>query len=90
MAGSGPLTSYWTPGLSTYLLRHPSSISTLARAAWRLRRTGWWRRAPFLPLPDREYWKFRIATAAGAGTTALEPAAVLDAARWALRQPAGR
>jgi hypothetical protein len=41
-------------------------------------------------LPDREYWKFRIATAGGAGTTALEPAAVLDAAKWALLQPVGR
>jgi hypothetical protein len=58
----------------------------LARAGWRLRRTGWWRRPPFLPLPDREYWKFRLVTAAGSKATSLAPAAMVDAAKWSLLQ----
>lgn len=81
------MTSYWTPGLSAYLLRHPSSISALARAGWRLRRAGWWHRAPYLPLPDREYWAFRLVTAGGSGATSLDPAAMVDAAKWSLLQP---
>jgi hypothetical protein len=26
---------------------------------------GWWRRAPFLPLPDRDYLRFRLQTMYG-------------------------
>ena len=60
------------------------------RAGWRLRRKKWWRRAPFLPLPDPEYWRFRIATLGADAGTPLTPAAVVDAAKWSLRQPVGR
>lgn len=31
----------------------------------RLARKGWWRRAPFLPLPDPDYLRFRLETAYG-------------------------
>jgi hypothetical protein len=81
---------YWSPGLGAYLARHPSAAWTLARAGWRFRADGWWRRAPHLPLPDDRYWHFRTTTYAGDGPSALSPEAVLDAAVWALSQPAGR
>lgn len=34
-------------------------------AAGRLAPRGWWRRFPFLPLPDPAYWRFRMDTAFG-------------------------
>jgi hypothetical protein len=27
---------------------------------------GWWRRSPFLPVPDAAWWRFRMHTAFGA------------------------
>jgi hypothetical protein len=79
-----------TPGLGRYLLRHPTSAITLTRAGWRLRREGWLRHSPFLPLPAPDYWQFRLATVNGNSRGALEPASMVDAATWALRQPRGR
>jgi len=81
---------YWSPGLGVYVARHPTAGWTLARAGWRFRSAGWWRRAPYLPLPDDAYWHFRVTTYAGNGSSALSPEAMLDAAAWALSQPAGR
>jgi hypothetical protein len=81
--------TFWPPGLSAYLVRHPSSAWPLARAGWRLRATGWWQHAPFLPLPDVAYWHFRMTTF-GAATSPPSPEAMVDAARWSLRQPVGR
>jgi hypothetical protein len=34
-----------------------------------LARPGWWRRPPFLPLPDRDYVRFRLQTAYGPSGT---------------------
>ena len=34
--------------------------------AGRLVPRGWWRRFPFLPVPDGAYWQFRMQTAFGA------------------------
>ncbi len=35
------------------------------RQMWRLRRNGWWRRSPFLPVPGADYLSFRMTTALG-------------------------
>ena len=89
MAGSGLVRTFWPTGLGAYLVRHPSSVWPLARAGWRLRAGNWWRRAPFLPLPDTAYWNFRKATF-GVTDNPPSPAAMVDAAKWSLRQPVGR
>ena len=47
------------------VLPHPSLWSIAARQARRLAEPGWWRRAPFLPLPAPEYLAFRMETAYG-------------------------
>lgn len=78
------------PALGRHLLRHPADAVVLARAGWRLRRDGWMRRAPFLPLPDPNYWRFRVVTVNGGSDAALSAASVVDAAAWALAQPIGR
>ncbi|MEX1008213.1 MAG: hypothetical protein WD271_10275 [Acidimicrobiia bacterium] len=45
----------------------PSLWPTAARQARRLARPQWWRRPPFLPLPDRDYLRFRFETQYGTG-----------------------
>jgi len=89
VAGGGGVNALRTPGLAAYLVARPSRALVLARAGWRLRRRGWWRRAPFLPLPDAQYWEFRLRTAYGT-TGHATPHDLVDAARWSLRQPVGR
>jgi hypothetical protein len=54
----------------------------LLRAAWAFRRRRWWTRVPFLPLPDREYLRWRMYTAY-ADENAVPPADdVVRFARW--------
>jgi len=44
---------------------------------------GWWRRAPFLPLPSPDYLRFRLQTAyGGAGDRAPEPEDIVTYLRW--------
>jgi hypothetical protein len=84
------VSSYWTPGTARYAVSHPASAAALARAGWRLRRSLWWRRAPFLPLPDRRYWSFRMVTAYGTAGARPTPEALVEVARWSLRQRVGK
>lgn len=44
---------------------HPALWPTAARQLRRTTRRGWWRRAPFLPIPDRAYLRFRLETQYG-------------------------
>ena len=54
--------------------------------AVRLAPRGWWRRRPFLPLPDPDYVRFRLQTAYGSGG---RPTAgdVVSYLRWCRRFP---
>lgn len=71
-------------------MRHPSTAWVLVHAGWRLRRDQWWRHAPFLPLAPASYWDFRIVTAMGSDAQRMTPEAMVDAAKWSLRQRVGR
>lgn len=65
--------------------RNPVTAAALLNVAWRFRRRGWFRRFPFLPLPDREYVRWRMLTAYG-DPNAIPPVAdVVRYARWAVR-----
>jgi len=46
-------------------VRHPGLLLPLVAAGWRFRARGWYRRAPFLPLPPAEYLAWRMHTAYG-------------------------
>lgn len=48
----------------------------------------WWRRAPFLPLPDRDYAAWRIATAHGSADSRLSAEEVVSYLEWRRRQHA--
>jgi len=39
----------------------PSALATL----WRMAEPGWWSRPPYVPLPARGLWEFRMTTAYG-------------------------
>lgn len=55
----------WTLRAARGLLGRPDLWSTAIAQAFRLRRPGWWRTAPFLPVPDADYLRFRMVTAYG-------------------------
>jgi hypothetical protein len=66
---------------------NPATGVALLRVAWRFRERGWHGRFPFLPLPSREYVRWRMHTAYGS-CDAVPPAAdVVRYARWAVREP---
>ena len=83
------MSTFWIPGTASFLVRHPSRVPVLARAGWRLRRSHWWRHAPFLPLPEPRYWHFRMVTAFGTEGFQPTPEAMVAAAEWSLRQRVG-
>jgi len=63
----------------------PSLARALLLVLWRFRRTDWYRQFPFLPLPPREYVRWRMYTAYG-DADALPPVEdVVRYARWAAR-----
>jgi hypothetical protein len=49
---------------------------------WAFRRRSWWRQAPFFPLPDREYLRWRMYTAYGDENAVPPVADVIGFARW--------
>lgn len=57
----------------------------LLRTAWAFRRRDWWRKAPFLPLPDRPYLRWRMYTAYGDENAVPPVADVIGFARWRRR-----
>ncbi|MEX0856107.1 MAG: hypothetical protein WD056_00930 [Gemmatimonadota bacterium] len=61
------------------VLRHPTLIPALLALAWASRPEGWYRRFPFLPIPDAAYLRWRMETAYG-DPAATPPAR--DAARY--------
>ncbi|HZE75071.1 MAG TPA: hypothetical protein VE091_07155 [Gemmatimonadales bacterium] len=60
----------------------PRLALDLLRTAWAFRRRDWWRKPPFLPVPDRTYLRWRMYTAY-ADENAVPPAEdVIRFARW--------
>jgi hypothetical protein len=76
--------------LMRHLLQHPAEVRPLLSAFWRMRAAHWWRRAPFLPLPDRAYWRFRLATATGSPTGSPSAREMVEFAKWSALQRVGR
>jgi hypothetical protein len=75
----------WRALAGTLALRalvSPRLAVDLLRTGWAFRRRDWWRQAPFLPLPDRTYLRWRMYTAY-ASEDAVPPAEdVIRFARW--------
>jgi hypothetical protein len=76
---------WWRATLA--LGRHPALWWTALGQVLRLAPGGWWRRAPFLPLPDPAYLRFRMITAYGDPDRAPEPADVVTYLHWCRAWP---
>ena len=61
---------------------HPSLWWTALATVFRLSRRGWWRRAPFLPVPGAAYWQFRLVTAFGGRGGTMSSDDVVAYLRW--------
>lgn len=71
------------------VLSHPELWATALRQMFFLAPSGWWRRAPFLPLPDAAYMRFRIVTAYGGdGSAEAQPSDLITYLRWCRAWPA--
>ena len=53
----------------------------------RLAPDGWWRRPPFLPLPDPAWLRFRLVTAYGGDGRPPTPADAVSYLEWCRRYP---
>lgn len=79
----------WSLRVVGAVLLRPTLWVTALRQARRLAPTGWWHRFPFLPVPDRDYLRFRIVTAYGGdGTRTPDTADLLTYLQWCRAWPA--
>jgi hypothetical protein len=73
-------------GLTVRAIVSPTLARDLARVAWRLRARRWFVRWPFLPVPSRDYMRWRMYTAYGDEHVVPPVADVVRYARWVARQ----
>ena len=79
----------WLARAAIAVGRHPSLWLTAVVQLMRLAPRGWWRRAPFLPLPDPAYLHFRLQTQYGEDRPA-EPSDVVTYLHWCRAWPYAR
>jgi len=65
------------------VLRRPRLWSAALRQGRALAPAGWWRRRPFLPLPDRRWLRFRMTTAYGDPDAPVDVEDLLTWLAWA-------
>lgn len=79
--------SLWVRAVVAVAAR-PGLWPTALRQVAVLAPTRWWTRAPWLPVPDRNYLRFRMQTAYGDPGRAPEPADVVTYLHWCRAWPA--
>jgi len=86
------VTATWLIRATIAVAARPSLWATAIRQVVVLARSGWWRTAPYLPLPDRAYLRFRMQTMYGDPDRSPEPADVVTYLHWCRAWPqiAGR
>lgn len=75
----------WTSLIARLALRaavRPRLAVDLLRLTWSFRARDWYRHAPFLPLPPREYVRWRMFTAYGDEDAVPPIEDVVRFARW--------
>lgn len=73
-------------GLTVQSVASPALARDLLRLAWRFRARRWFARWPFLPLPSRQYMRWRLYTAYGNDGVVPPIRDVVRYARWAGRR----
>lgn len=81
MATDLDLPASWWRASAAALARRPSLWPTAVVQVLRLAGPGWWRRRPFLPLPDPAYLHFRLETQYGSDRSP-EPGDVITYLEW--------
>jgi len=79
------VSAAWSTLFARLLLRAAGSPRLgvdLVRLTWSFRARDWYRRAPFLPLPPREYLRWRMFTAYGDDAAVPPVEDVVRFARW--------
>jgi hypothetical protein len=64
---------------------NPALALDLLATVWAFRRRGWWHRPPFLPVPSRDYLRWRMYTAYGDEGAVPPLDDVVRFARWRRR-----
>jgi hypothetical protein len=75
----------WTSlgaALGARAIVNPRLALDLLALAWSMRRRGWYRGPPFLPLPPPEYVRWRMLTAYGDEDAVPSVDDVIRVARW--------
>lgn len=72
------------------VVRRPRLWPTAIVQARRLAAPGWWRRAPFLPVPTPEYRAMRATIQYGDPNHSIEPADLLKYLTWCKAEGARR
>ena len=67
--------------------RRPDLWPVAVRQWRRTTPSGWWRRRPFLPVPSREYLRFRLLTQYGDPDARASGADVVNYLAWCRSQP---
>ena len=68
--------------LCAAIVRRPNLWAIAIRQGLRLAKRGWWKSAPFLPLPARQYTEFRATTQYGSITATPVISDVIDYLQW--------
>jgi hypothetical protein len=71
--------------LAARSIRRPRLAADLILIAWRFRSRWWYRRFPFLPVPDPAYLRWRMYTAYGDYSAVPSVTDVERYARWAVK-----
>jgi len=74
------------------VIKQPRLWGEAVRAAMAMARDGWWRKPPFLPVPNRAYLRWRTATAYGDSKAPIDADDLVAYLRWRqrLRTTGGR
>jgi hypothetical protein len=90
MSASVANNGSWTRlvgALTWRAVRNPRTAIALLRVGWRFRARDWYKRFPFLPVPDGEYLRWRMYTAYGDERVVPPVDDIVRYARWAVRDP---
>ena len=77
----------WILRAAVALFAHPGLWGTAVRQVLVLATNGWWKRSPYLPLPDAAYLRFRLQTAYGDPDHDPEPHDVISYLHWCRAWP---
>ena len=81
------MTVRWLARAAAAVAVRPALWLTAVVQLMRLAPAGWWRRWPPLPVPDRDYLRFRLVTQYGDPDHEPEPGDVVTYLEWCRRHP---